>query len=391
MPCPSGCAGTGPSPEEVPTISVEPPRTPQQMDRAVQGLVSGRYLWVAFTSVNAVRAVQREVRGVRPRRARVRRGQGRGGGRPDRGRAAGVRRAARPRARPASSRRPACSRTGRSTTRRSTRSTGCSCRVRTSRPRRWWPGSSSSGWEVDDVTAYRTVRAAPPPAHDPRGDQGRRVRRRAVHVVLDRAQPDRDRRQAARLDGDRVHRPADREDRRGARAARRRARRDACRRRRWSSRWPSTAPRCGWPRSRPARRPGGPRSGGPAPGARRSRRPVVPYPVERPRRLRASAPMRRLVASTRLSAGRPRAAGVRQGGHRRTGAGRGDAGRRAAHPRLAAEGRGRGGRGRRRRADAVRHPGGQGRRSGRQASAADGIVQLALRGPRRRGRRRDGR
>ena len=44
--------------EEVPTISVEPPRTPQQMDRAVQGLVSGRYLWVAFTSVNAVRAVR---------------------------------------------------------------------------------------------------------------------------------------------------------------------------------------------------------------------------------------------------------------------------------------------------------------------------------------------
>jgi uroporphyrinogen III methyltransferase/synthase len=28
------------------------------MDRAVQGLVSGRYLWVAFTSVNAVRAVR---------------------------------------------------------------------------------------------------------------------------------------------------------------------------------------------------------------------------------------------------------------------------------------------------------------------------------------------
>jgi uroporphyrinogen III methyltransferase/synthase len=42
----------------VPTISVEPPRTPQQMDRAIQGLVSGRYLWVAFTSVNAVRAVR---------------------------------------------------------------------------------------------------------------------------------------------------------------------------------------------------------------------------------------------------------------------------------------------------------------------------------------------
>ncbi len=49
---------SGAVPEEVPTISVEPPRTPQQMDRALQGLVSGRYLWVAFTSVNAVRAVR---------------------------------------------------------------------------------------------------------------------------------------------------------------------------------------------------------------------------------------------------------------------------------------------------------------------------------------------
>jgi uroporphyrinogen III methyltransferase/synthase len=44
--------------EEVPTISVEPPRSPQQMDRAIRGLVEGRYEWVAFTSVNAVRAVR---------------------------------------------------------------------------------------------------------------------------------------------------------------------------------------------------------------------------------------------------------------------------------------------------------------------------------------------
>ncbi len=43
---------------EVPTISVEPPRTPQQMERAITGLVSGRFQWVAFTSVNAVRAVR---------------------------------------------------------------------------------------------------------------------------------------------------------------------------------------------------------------------------------------------------------------------------------------------------------------------------------------------
>ncbi len=42
----------------VPTISVEPPRTPQQMERAIKGLVTGRYEWIGFTSVNAVRAVR---------------------------------------------------------------------------------------------------------------------------------------------------------------------------------------------------------------------------------------------------------------------------------------------------------------------------------------------
>ena len=44
--------------EEVPTISVEPPRNPQQIDKAVRGLVEGRYEWIAFTSVNAVKAVR---------------------------------------------------------------------------------------------------------------------------------------------------------------------------------------------------------------------------------------------------------------------------------------------------------------------------------------------
>jgi uroporphyrinogen III methyltransferase/synthase len=44
--------------EEVPTISVEPPRSPLQMDKAIRGLVEGRYEWVAFTSVNAVKAVR---------------------------------------------------------------------------------------------------------------------------------------------------------------------------------------------------------------------------------------------------------------------------------------------------------------------------------------------
>ncbi|CUR54484.1 Uroporphyrinogen-III C-methyltransferase; uroporphyrinogen-III synthase [metagenome] len=50
--------GYGSVPEEVPTISVEPPRNPQQMDKAIRGLVEGRYEWIAFTSVNAVRAVR---------------------------------------------------------------------------------------------------------------------------------------------------------------------------------------------------------------------------------------------------------------------------------------------------------------------------------------------
>jgi uroporphyrinogen III methyltransferase / synthase len=48
----------GAIPQEVPTIQVEPPRTPQQMERAVKGLVTGRYEWIAFTSVNAVKAVR---------------------------------------------------------------------------------------------------------------------------------------------------------------------------------------------------------------------------------------------------------------------------------------------------------------------------------------------
>ena len=51
----------GALPVEVPTIAVEPPRTPAPMERAVKGLVTGRYLWVAFTSTNAVRAVREKL------------------------------------------------------------------------------------------------------------------------------------------------------------------------------------------------------------------------------------------------------------------------------------------------------------------------------------------
>ncbi|WP_016700844.1 uroporphyrinogen-III synthase, partial [Actinoalloteichus spitiensis] len=52
----------GAIPVEVPTISVEPPRSPAQMERAVKGLVDGRYQWVVFTSTNAVRAVWEKFR-----------------------------------------------------------------------------------------------------------------------------------------------------------------------------------------------------------------------------------------------------------------------------------------------------------------------------------------
>jgi uroporphyrinogen III methyltransferase/synthase len=48
----------GAVPIEVPTIAVEPPRTPTQMERAIKGLVTGRYEWIVFTSTNAVRAVR---------------------------------------------------------------------------------------------------------------------------------------------------------------------------------------------------------------------------------------------------------------------------------------------------------------------------------------------
>ncbi|TVS29404.1 bifunctional uroporphyrinogen-III C-methyltransferase/uroporphyrinogen-III synthase [Corynebacterium sanguinis] len=47
----------GAIPQSVPTISMEPPRNPAQMDRAIKGIVEGRYQWIVFTSTNAVDAV----------------------------------------------------------------------------------------------------------------------------------------------------------------------------------------------------------------------------------------------------------------------------------------------------------------------------------------------
>ena len=53
--------GFGAEPVEVPTIAVEPPRTPAPMERALRGLVGGRYAWVAFTSANAVKAMREKL------------------------------------------------------------------------------------------------------------------------------------------------------------------------------------------------------------------------------------------------------------------------------------------------------------------------------------------
>ncbi|AKK10270.1 bifunctional uroporphyrinogen-III C-methyltransferase/uroporphyrinogen-III synthase [Corynebacterium uterequi] len=51
----------GAIPQSVPTISVEAPRNPAQMDRAIKGIIEGRYQWIVFTSVNAVRAVWEKI------------------------------------------------------------------------------------------------------------------------------------------------------------------------------------------------------------------------------------------------------------------------------------------------------------------------------------------
>ena len=150
----------GAVPIEVPTIAVEPPRTPAPMERAVKGLVDGRYSWVAFTSTNAVKAVRekleeygldaRALAGVRVAAVGETTGQ------------ALVDFGIRPDLVP----------TGEQS------SEGllaewheCDDAVdRVLLPRAdiatdtLLAGLRDLGWQVDDVTAYRTVRAAPPPA-----------------------------------------------------------------------------------------------------------------------------------------------------------------------------------------------------------------------------------
>ncbi|WAL41577.1 uroporphyrinogen-III synthase [Brevibacterium sp. BRM-1] len=146
----------------VPTIAIQPPRTPQQMDKAIRALVDGDYQWVGFTSVNAVRAVRmrlanlgldtRSLAGVKVAAVggKTAEALGEWGIDPDlvptaeqsaRGLAAiwpefddegGFNRVLLPRA-------------------------DIATEVLVT-------GLTERGWQVDDVTAYRTVRAAPPPA-----------------------------------------------------------------------------------------------------------------------------------------------------------------------------------------------------------------------------------
>ena len=153
----------GAIPVEVPTIAVEPPRTPQAMDRAIRGLVSGRFAWIAFTSTNAVKAVREKIEELSL----------------DARALAGVK--------------VAC--VGEATA-AAVRAWGISPELVPSGEQSSeglladWPrydptydalervflpradiatetlaaGLTELGWQIDDVTAYRTVRAAPPPA-----------------------------------------------------------------------------------------------------------------------------------------------------------------------------------------------------------------------------------
>jgi uroporphyrinogen III methyltransferase/synthase len=153
----------GALPVEVPTIAVEPPRTPAPMERAIKGLVTGRYLWIAFTSVNAVKAVLEKLQefGLDARAF------------------AGVKIAAVGDATAAAVRaygiEPELVPSGEQSSEGLLREWQAYDEVFDPIDRVLLPradiatdtlvaGLKDLGWAVDDVTAYRTVRAAPPPA-----------------------------------------------------------------------------------------------------------------------------------------------------------------------------------------------------------------------------------
>jgi uroporphyrinogen III methyltransferase / synthase len=153
----------GALPVEVPTIAVEPPRSPAQMERAVKGLVDGRFQWVVFTSTNAVRAVWEKFNefGLDARAFSGVKIACVGQATADRVRAFGIN--------------PELVPTGEQS------SLGLLDEFppyddifdpvnRVLLPRAdiatetLAEGLRERGWEIEDVTAYRTVRAAPPPA-----------------------------------------------------------------------------------------------------------------------------------------------------------------------------------------------------------------------------------
>jgi len=153
----------GAVPVEVPTICVEPPRTPQQMDKAIRGLVEGRYEWVAFTSANALRAVREKVTelGLDARAMSGLKIAAVGQATADALRAWGIE--------------PDLVPTGDQSAAGLVAEFPEYDRVLDPINRVLLPradiatdtlaaGLLDMGWEVDDVTAYRTVRAAPPPA-----------------------------------------------------------------------------------------------------------------------------------------------------------------------------------------------------------------------------------
>jgi uroporphyrinogen III methyltransferase/synthase len=147
----------------VPTISVEPPRTPQQIERAVKGLVTGRYEWVGFTSVNAVKAIREKFEefGLDARSFAGLKVAAVGGVTADALRAWGINPDLVPR--------------GEQSARGLLDEWPPFDELLDPINRVFLPradiatetlvaGLHDMGWEVDDVTAYRTVRAAPPAA-----------------------------------------------------------------------------------------------------------------------------------------------------------------------------------------------------------------------------------
>src|SRR6266536_3273 len=153
----------GAIPCEVPTIAVEPPRTPAQMERAIKGLVTGRYEWIVFTSTNAVRAVWEKFgeHGLDARHFGGVKIACIGEATADAVRAFGIQPELIPTGEQSSEGLLAefsphdeiLDPVGRILLSRDATTTETLA-----------AGLTERGWEVDDVTAYRTVRAAPPPA-----------------------------------------------------------------------------------------------------------------------------------------------------------------------------------------------------------------------------------